>query len=482
MAMTPEQLQYLLAPQQPQNNQPSPADIMAAISSKNPMAAVSAMQAPQLAQQFGQQFKGMIGGITGKTPMNAAEAYKVGLQNIIQNNPDALNTSAGLTSAAQLAGQTGNQQQAMQFATMASQLKAEEAAKAKEAQLRSTLAQTAVNLGLTTEATMLESGGDVDAAAKSISDEEKRVALARGGRSAKVALANQVQAGPAMLAQIMAGEYDATSATEFASILEGNDAELKAFATTSGGSAIYKTSKFGRVYDEANGVWVNPGDLGLKPAVLEQRTQTVMDNFGARLWDGEADTFLARGVLAEDAVNNLQLVDEAVGMLDAGIKSGAYANFRVGLVKSLQQMGLVSKTGTEAEQIANTEAYVSRAAERVATAIKAFGAGTGLSDADREYAQQMVAGDIAMNEESMRRVLAMDAVSSRSVIADFNSTIDKYQAAGIGGNNLDIFRKRASLAPVEMQGATKIGKDNLTGNKIYLIRDKWFRPDGSEVQ
>jgi hypothetical protein len=120
-------LQNLLQPTQG----PSPADIMAAISSRNPMASVAAMQAPQLSQMFGQQFRGLVGGLTGRpAPLTANEAYTAAVQQL-SAQPDFMNSSASLAQLAKAASAVGRTQEAMQFSLLASQAREQEAAKAK---------------------------------------------------------------------------------------------------------------------------------------------------------------------------------------------------------------------------------------------------------------------------------------------------------------------------------------------------------------
>lgn len=127
-------LQNLLQPTQG----PNPADIMAAISSRNPMASVAAMQAPQLSQMFGQQFRGLVGGLTGRpAPLTANEAYTAAVQQL-SAQPDFMNSSASLAQLAKAASAVGRTQEAMQFSLLASQAREQEA----EAQQQQAAQQT----------------------------------------------------------------------------------------------------------------------------------------------------------------------------------------------------------------------------------------------------------------------------------------------------------------------------------------------------
>jgi len=134
-------LQNLLQPQQG----PAPADIMAALSSRNPMAAVSAMQAPQLSQMFGQQFRGLIGGLRGQpAAMTGNEAYTQAVQQL-SAQPDFMNTSDSLAKLAAAASAVGRTPEAMQFSMLASQAKAQEAERNKAITSQSLQRNTNIN-------------------------------------------------------------------------------------------------------------------------------------------------------------------------------------------------------------------------------------------------------------------------------------------------------------------------------------------------
>ena len=134
-------LQNLLQPQQG----PAPADIMAALSSRNPMAAVSAMQAPQLSQMFGQQFRGLIGGLRGQpAAMTGNEAYTQAVQQL-SAQPDFMNTSDSLAKLAAAASAVGRTPEAMQFSMLASQAKAQEVERNKAITSQSLQRNTNIN-------------------------------------------------------------------------------------------------------------------------------------------------------------------------------------------------------------------------------------------------------------------------------------------------------------------------------------------------
>jgi hypothetical protein len=132
-------------------------------------------------------------------------------------------------------------------------------------------------------------------------------------------------------------------------------------------------------------------------------------DLGAQI--GEART------AASDAQLSLAASEEALKLLDAGAITGFGADFRVGMGKALQQIGV----HLDDDAIANTEAFVATRAQEVGRLIKLFGAGTGLSDADREYATKAAAGSINLNEDSIRRIIDINNRAAQNVISKYNT-------------------------------------------------------------
>ncbi len=124
---------------------------------------------------------------------------------------------------------------------------------------------------------------------------------------------------------------------------------------------------------------------------------------------------------AIDAKNSLIATNDAINLLDSGIITGTGATYVVEAGKALRRMGV----DYFEDDVANTEAYYANQAKQVAQVIKAFGAGTGLSDADREYAEKAAAGKITMSEKSLRKIIEMNQKASRNLISKFNEDVSK---------------------------------------------------------
>jgi hypothetical protein len=112
-------------------------------------------------------------------------------------------------------------------------------------------------------------------------------------------------------------------------------------------------------------------------------------------------------------------------LVEGGIKSGIFAKLGLTGGKALKALGLIANDSNEAETIARTEAFAANVGTLVGQIIRDFGSGTGLSDADRDYAAAIAAGDITMDEGAIKRLLRIQALASRIKIQGHNKQIDK---------------------------------------------------------
>ena len=119
----------------------------------------------------------------------------------------------------------------------------------------------------------------------------------------------------------------------------------------------------------------------------------------------------------EGSVTSLRTIQEAKALLDSGVITGVGAKF-------LTDVGnlLSTRLGFKAfdDPVKNTEAYASIIGIQVGQIIKQFGSGTGLSDADREYAERIVAGDVTLTEKSLRKIIAINERGHANIIKNFN--------------------------------------------------------------
>jgi hypothetical protein len=113
---------------------------------------------------------------------------------------------------------------------------------------------------------------------------------------------------------------------------------------------------------------------------------------------------------AESAVSSLQNSEQLSPLLDdPKFISGTFANARTAVAKAV---GI---------DVSATESYFAGVGQQVAERITAFGAGTGLSDADRDFAKKIAAGEETLDVKSIRRIIRINNQSAQNVIDRYNA-------------------------------------------------------------
>lgn len=120
---------------------------------------------------------------------------------------------------------------------------------------------------------------------------------------------------------------------------------------------------------------------------------------------------------ASKANLSYQNLQETKKMLDDPIITGAGAEAILAIGKGLQRLGV----STFDEPIKNTEAYQAAMGRQVGEIIKQFGAGTGLSDADREYAEKAAGGKVQLSIQSLRKIIEINEKAYKNIISNYNT-------------------------------------------------------------
>jgi hypothetical protein len=161
---------------------------------------------------------------------------------------------------------------------------------------------------------------------------------------------------------------------------------------------------------------------GLKRAGSTQvNLPTQEKEFEKTLGGKQAETLIKSKEGAMDAASILQTNEVGRNLLKSGAITGAGADFFVGLNQALKTAGI---DAGYADASANSQAYAAAMGQNTAKLIKQFGAGTGLSDADRMYAEKIAAGKITMDEKAIRKVLDINDTAARNVIKLHNRSVE----------------------------------------------------------
>jgi hypothetical protein len=160
-------------------------------------------------------------------------------------------------------------------------------------------------------------------------------------------------------------------------------------------------------------------------------------------------------VAANDAQKAIDIIDVNLGLIDdmpTGITGG--------ITHWMKRFGEELGMETDAP---NAEVFLSNAGKLVAEEIKAFGSGTGLSDADREYAARMAAGDIQMTPEALKRILTIRRQAAQGTIDNFHKVKESTRKRlGDDGDMVDQFEIRAP-APQQPTASNVLEWDPETG-------------------
>ena len=138
------------------------------------------------------------------------------------------------------------------------------------------------------------------------------------------------------------------------------------------------------------------------PPAGKKFSETLGETAGKRL-----DDFRTK---AESAVSSLQNSQQLLPLLDdPKFISGTFADARTAVAKAV---GI---------DVSATESYFAGVGQQVAERITAFGAGTGLSDADRDFAKKIAAGEETLDVKSIRRIIRINNKSAQNVIDRYNT-------------------------------------------------------------
>ena len=213
---------------------------------------------------------------------------------------------------------------------------------------------------------------------------------------------------------------------EMKNIVErGDKGSIKAYVPVEGGGAKMYSVLGSKVL--IDGKWVRASDAGLAPAPQQVQTQELDGIFGKMPDDMKelvnetvSNTIKAGGEASDTLAENAR----AQQLIDDGIFSGLGANAKVEIAR------LGSFFGIDTPTLENTQAFALERAAKVADIIQAYGAGTGLSDADREFALAQ-AGTPTLEVETLQRMLRIEKQIAEFQLRQATRMTDEAVKAGL---------------------------------------------------
>jgi hypothetical protein len=171
---------------------------------------------------------------------------------------------------------------------------------------------------------------------------------------------------------------------------------------------------------QAFGMWETKGPLATATATASG-TQPGSP-YLEQLQKSEATTFTEQGKLAQSAAAELNSANEASKLVNKGIITGFGADFITGFGNFLTQTGLY-----KGDAVSNTQTFAANRAQAVGQLLGSgiLGAGTGITEFDVQFAQNMSAGKITITEDSIKRIIELNARVSKNIIKNYNKKASK---------------------------------------------------------
>jgi hypothetical protein len=189
---------------------------------------------------------------------------------------------------------------------------------------------------------------------------------------------------------------------------------------------FFRVNEAGRVWSDDDGMWVEANQLGLEQAPPQvQRVENIATGMADELAKVGAKNFSEAHENARLAADALGSVNRTLPTID-NMFTGAGAELKLNISRFSRAFGVDVVDPTSIE---DTEKYIAESGRRVAQYITNLGAGTGLSDADREYAEKVVAGNITVDAEALKDLLGVIKESAQRTIKNYQDTRSSLEKA-----------------------------------------------------
>ena len=207
-------------------------------------------------------------------------------------------------------------------------------------------------------------------------------------------------------------------------LARGDKGSIKAYIGDDGKARMYSVlgSKV-----LINGTWQEATAAGLSPAPQQIQTQELDGLYGKMpdsMKDLVNDTVTNTIKAGQEASDTLAENARAQQVLDAGIFTGLGADAIVEIARVGSFFGIDSPT------LENTQAFALERYAKVADIIQAYGAGTGLSDADREFALAQ-AGVPTFEKATLERMLRIEREIAQFQLDKSRQMVDKAVGEGL---------------------------------------------------
>tara|TARA_Y100001937_G_scaffold101949_1_gene140019 strand:- start:3142 stop:4467 length:1326 start_codon:yes stop_codon:yes gene_type:complete len=358
----------------------------------------------------------------GATPVmleaqRQAEEKKQMLSTLLNAAVDPAATSATLTETSRSLMNI-DKELGLQVAAQAKEAALEEERTRKFGERRDALINTATNLGFEDIATSIQSISDQEELADVAKDLRKRVLdLAPTQTLAQRRfMANGVGISPQKFKDLDLANMEDDA---FNTLISGQGGELEPFLIVEAdgtSKVVQKRVNKGLVWDNEAQTWKTAEELGLqRPPPQVRVVENINNTLGPELVEEGVKLFAESTEDARKAAESLNSVNRSLPLID-NMFTGMGAEVKLNIARFGRFFGIEM---ADPKSIADTEVYLADSGRRVAQYITNLGAGTGLSDADRQYAQSVVGGDISVDAEAMKRILLIAKSANEGILAQY---------------------------------------------------------------
>lgn len=237
---------------------------------------------------------------------------------------------------------------------------------------------------------------------------------------------------------------------QFGEVMSGLEADDVAYKDPSTGKVgVYRVNKYSMVATEnPNGTtkWVDPNKLNLVPAVKETKDVGRANELTTQLAKEGVSNFTDVTNNARDAYRALKVNQDRLAVLDANpdLPLGS----KLADLSINAQLLLANSLGIETEGVESAEQaqlLIAQGVEAVGQAIKAFGAGTGLSDADRIFAQLGAGATTELTAGNIRQLIEAANMKAQEQIALHQSIYKELNEGGASAASLAFYKAAPDL-------------------------------------
>jgi len=383
----------------------------------------------QMASPMGSVQGGLLSAVGGAVTLPQQLKQQEQRQQLAQINTGS---PEGLTKLAQFYQSQGDIENAVKYTEAARKLGAQVAAQTQLSAFQEQVAVAAEKAGLVDQAATARATTDMDEL-RGISKDIREFQIEQLPLDNPAVIKARLKMAGFTPAQITA--MGTLSKEEADALLKGRTGKLEAWQDAEGNIKAVNVNDFGLVYNDQTNTYVKAGELGLvRKAPQVQEIVDKGQEVGAKaMAEANVTNFVELNTKAQDARNMIELIDRQTGRLEGGMPTGLAANMELNLRRFGELIGLPYDPA-----VTNAETFISEAGKIVADQIKDFGSGTGLSDADREYAKLIAAADITTQQEALFSLLKIRRNAMVKTVENFNK-VRTATARRVGEQNMTSF-------------------------------------------